>query len=65
MCEGTESPSKANITYVVSYIPIDSDVQDYFDWIVQEIKQGKVKKTIVYCQTIKQCSFIYALLNHQ
>ena len=43
-------------------MPNESDVQDYFDWTVQEIKQGKVKKTIVYCQTIKQCSFIYALL---
>ena len=60
--EVTESPNKANITYVVNYMPNDSDVQDYFDWIVQEIKQGKLEKTIVYCQTIKQCSLIYATL---
>ena len=31
-------------------------------WIVEEIKGGKTEKTIVYCQTIKQCSLIYGLL---
>jgi len=60
--EVADSPNKANLTYVVSYMPNDSDVQDYFNWIVEEIKQGKAEKTIVYCQTIKQCSLIYATL---
>lgn len=60
--EVAESPNKDNITYVVNYMPNDSEVQDYFNWIVKEIKQGKSEKTIVYCQTIKQCSLIYGTL---
>ena len=32
--EVTENPNKAKITYVVNYMPNESDVQDYFDWIV-------------------------------
>lgn len=60
--EVAESPNKDNITYVVNYMPNDSDVQDYFSWIIQEIKEGKTEKTIVYCQTIKQCSIIYSTL---
>ena len=60
--EVAESPNKSNITYVVNYMPNDSEVQDYLSWIVEEIKGGKTEKTIVYCQTIKQCSLIYGLL---
>ena len=43
-------------------MPNDSEVQDYLSWIVEEIKGGKTEKTIVYCQTIKQCFLIYGLL---
>lgn len=64
VCEVADSPNKGNVTYVVTYMPNDSDVQDYFNWIVEEVKQGKKEKTIVYCQTIKQCSFIYATLKY-
>ena len=60
--EVAESPNKSNITYVVNYMPNDSEVQDYLSWIVEEIKGGKTEKTIVYCQTIQQCSLIYGLL---
>ena len=60
--EVAESPNKSNITYVVNYMPNESEVQDYLSWIAEEIKGGKTKKTIVYCQTIKQCSLIYGLL---
>ena len=60
--EVAESPNKSNITYVVNYMPKDSEVQDYLSWIVKEIKGGKTDKTTVYCQTIKQCSLVYGLL---
>ena len=59
-----ESPDKPNITYAVEYISNDADLQDYFAWLVDNLKkQGKqCNRTIIYCQTIKQCSVVYATL---
>ena len=64
VCEVADSPNKGNVTYIVTYMPNDSDVQDYFNWIVEEVKQGKKETIIVYCETIKQCSFIYVTLKY-
>ena len=33
VCEVADSPNKGNVTYVVTYMPNDSDVQDFFNWI--------------------------------
>ena len=57
--EAAESPNQKNITYVVNYMPKDSEVQDYLSWIVEEIKGGKTDKTTVYCQTIKHCAPLF------
>jgi hypothetical protein len=42
----------------------NADLEYYFGWLVDELKQQKVlcKRTIIYCQTIKQCGLLYATL---
>ena len=60
----TESPNKVNIAYSVTYMSRNADLEYYFGWLVDELKQQKVlcKRTIIYCQTIKQCGLLYATL---
>jgi len=52
-----ENPGKVNIAYSVHYTEKDKSAEDYFQWLVDEIKLTKTKatRTIIYCQTIKQC----------
>lgn len=46
----------------MEYLPNDSSIEECFGWIVKDIKEGKKEKTIIYCQTIKQCSLLYGTL---
>lgn len=55
-----DSPNK-NIMYRVEYLPNDSTIEKCFGWIAMEVKEGK-NETIIYCQTIKQCSLLYGNL---
>ena len=57
-----DSPNKTNITYCVEYLDNEHSNEDSFGWIAKEIKEGKNEKTIIYCQTIKQCSVLYGSL---
>ena len=59
-----ESPNKENVAYSVQYMPKDADLEHYFDWLVEElrVKKEHCDRTIVYCQTIKQCGVLYATL---
>ena len=59
-----ENPSKANIAYSVHYMDKERSVEDYFRWLADELKEKKEKtsRTIIYCQTIKQCCIIYSVL---
>ena len=59
-----ESPNKLNVTYVVECMKKDSDHEMYFGWLVDELrsKQASSPRTIIYCQTIKQCGIIYATI---
>ena len=56
-----ESPNKENISYVVYYMKKISSLSDYLSWIADEvIEHGTgATKTIIYCQTIKQCAVMY------
>ena len=53
-CSIKESPNKLNVAYVVQYM--DKDME------LDELKQSKEKteRTIIYCQTIRQCGLLYA-----
>jgi len=59
-----ESPNKENISYVVHYMAKTSSLSDYLSWIADEaIEHGTgATRTIIYCQTIKQCAVVYSTL---
>ena len=59
-----ESPGKPNIAYSVYYIPKERSLKDYFQWLGDELLTEKelTTRTIIYCQTIKQCGLIYSTL---
>ncbi|CAB3976789.1 mediator of RNA polymerase II transcription subunit 34-like [Paramuricea clavata] len=60
----TESPNKLNITYYVSYINKYDQLNELFKWLTDELLERGVDctRTIIYCQTITQCSTLYAVL---
>ena len=59
-----ESPNKPNVTYSVKCIQKDEDHEMYFEFLVKELKSKgtSCERTIIYCQTIKQCSIIYGTI---
>lgn len=50
-----ESQNKLNIAYVVQYMDKDMELEFYFGWLTDELKQSqeKTERTIIYCQTIR------------
>ena len=62
--EVQEGPNKPNVTYIVQCMQKDTDHDLYFEWLVEEIKLKGTssERTIIYCQTIKQCSIIYGMI---
>ena len=61
--EVSESPSKANICYSIQTMDKRNPLIQYFQWILNELKKkwGGTERTIIHCQTIKQCSTLYSL----
>ena len=59
-----ENPSKPNVAYSVYYIPKERMLDDYFQWLADELLMQRTSATwtIIYCQTIKQCGLIYSTL---
>ena len=59
-----ESPNKLNLTYIVECMHKDTDLEFYFGWLIDELKSKQVncKRTIIYCQTIKQCGVVYGTI---
>ena len=59
-----ENPSKPNVAYSVYYIPKDRSLEDHLQWLGDElIAQGRNStRTIIYCQTIRQCGIVYSTL---
>lgn len=57
-----ENPNKPNIAYVVKYMDGNACLSDYFHGIAKEVidKHSTATRTIIYCQTIKQCAVVYA-----
>ena len=60
----TESPNKANISYVVQYMGKKASLAEYLSWISNEVKKcgSAATRTIIYTQTIKQCAVVYSTL---
>ena len=61
--EITESPNKNNISYCVQALDKKLSLADNFRCLIEEIrKKGKDSmRTIIYCQTVKQCSILYKI----
>ena len=59
-----ESPEKPNIAYSVHYISKNKSLEYCFKWLSDELlKHGiNATRTIIYCQTIKQCTIIYSTI---
>lgn len=59
-----ESLNKGNISYVVQYMKKNANLAQYFAWIAQEVLAHgtEATRTIIYCQTIKQCAVIYSTI---
>ena len=58
------SPDRSNISFVVQKIQNNYSIVDHFECIVSDIclKGKDTIRTIIYCQTIVQCSTVYNLL---
>ena len=65
--EVAESPNKANICYSVQTMDKRNPLIQYFQWILNELREnrGGTERTIIYCQTIKQCSTLYSLFRQE
>ena len=59
-----ENPNKPNIMYSSHYLSKDENVNKVFKWVTDELIEKGVTcpRAIIYCQTIKQCSLLYAVL---
>lgn len=62
--EVQEGPNKSNVTYIVQCMQKDTEHEFYFEWLVEELnsKGTLCERTIIYCQTIKQCSILYGMI---
>ena len=63
-CLIMQSLHKENILYVVKYMEKSASLSSYFSWLADEIITQKTAstRTIIYCQTIKQCAVVYSTL---
>ena len=59
-----ESPAKPNITYSVHHISKDKSLEYCFKWLSDELIEHGINttRTIIYCQTIKQCTVVYSTI---
>ena len=59
-----ESPEKPNVSYIIEYMQRDKSLYHQFEWLVEEINKNDLstERTIIYFQTIQQCSHMYSRL---
>ena len=59
-----ENPNKPNIMYSLHYLSKDENLNKVFKWVTDELIEKGVTcpRAIIYCQTIEQCSLLYAVL---
>ena len=61
----TESPDKANISYVVRCMGKNASLAEYLFWMSNEVKDcgsAATLRTIIYTKIIKQCAVVYLTL---
>ena len=56
-----QSPDRPNLFYTSSYLDNNEDIEATFSSLICEVKKLNVKtpRTLIYCQTRKQCSVLY------
>ena len=60
----THGNTFSSTEHSVFYMSRDETLAKYFEWLVKEPWEHGINTTriIIYCQTIKQCSLLYATL---
>ena len=55
------SPNKGNLLYAAKYLHKNHSIEMAFSSLIFELKANNVstQRTIIYCQTRKQCSIVY------
>lgn len=57
----SKSPDRMNLTYCVQYTDKDTPLETLFSEIIENVKSKGIcaSRTIIYCQTRKQCAILY------
>ena len=58
-----KSPCKENLKFIVRYIERDTSFESAFGSVVSELKQDNCERTLIYCQTRKQCGLLFRFFN--
>jgi superfamily II DNA helicase RecQ len=58
-----QSPDRKNIQHSVQYLEKDDHLENAFSSLIQDVKEHgeNSQRTLIYCQTRKQCSVIYRI----
>ena len=59
--EIVESPNKPNVRYAIQKLRNSLPVLENFRCLIDELKEKGIdsKRTIIYCQTVKQCAHLF------
>ena len=55
------SPDKPNIKFYVQYVKKDLEISSLFNFLIEDVRKQKTEceRTIIFCQTRKQCAIVY------
>ena len=58
-----QSPNRKNIKYTKHYLDKKCPLEVQFGFLINELKENglKIPRTIVYCQTRRQCSVLFRM----
>ena len=61
-----DNPDRPNIWFVVQKMDNGIKIADHFKFLVDELKQHgrETTRTIIYCQTIKQCALLFNIFRN-
>lgn len=63
--EVIDNPHRHNIVFAVQKMDKNASIADHFRSILDELKSkgNETKRTVIYCQTIKQCAILFSTFN--